>query len=481
MPYHVAEREACPADKPWALVRGADAGRPERIVACHATREDAERQMRAIGANAHSQDGEPRRLFTLIESKAVTDAGAGEITGLAAVYGNIDLQDDVLEEGALAKSAADWSRSNSRLPLLDWHGESIDRIIGSVTQLKSIAKGVWFRAGFTNDEQGQRARQLAKDGHLSGVSIGWLPIHTSLKMVGGKAIRAIREARLLEISLTPVPANPLAQLASVKSLGYAIKDAIGSHKTATSDATWDEGAQLRKMPADASAATFRAAAAYVDSGADPANKTSYHFWHHFVNADGSVGAASTVAASNRIGVLNGGRGGTTIPSDARQGVYNHLASHLRDAGREPPPLGGRSSLAYELWAPAMRKALEIDYEPAARAAAQALLLAYQPDNETDGVAGLADGQPTIPAAATTGTEPAGGTAEPPVLTAEQYALAVIDPGPRDDAPAGEADDLLAYSRQMLEGMRNHVENERTSGDLERLEAEINQALGRDQS
>jgi signal peptide peptidase SppA len=56
------------------------------------------------------------------------------------------------------------------------------------------------------------------------------------------------------------------------------------------------------------------------------------------NADGDVGPANLTACSQGIGVLNGGRTGTTIPDSDRQGVYDHLAKHLSDAGREPPAL-----------------------------------------------------------------------------------------------------------------------------------------------
>jgi HK97 family phage prohead protease len=107
------------------------------------------------------------------------------------------------------------------MPLLDWHGDSISRIIGSVKEMKSVPQGVWFRAGFTSDEQGQRARQLAKDGHLTGVSIGYQPIRQSMKMIGDRMVRVLHEIRIHEISLTPVPANPQAQLASVKSVEVA--------------------------------------------------------------------------------------------------------------------------------------------------------------------------------------------------------------------------------------------------------------------
>jgi len=57
-----------------------------------------------------------------------------------------------------------------------------------------------------------------------------------------------------------------------------------------------------------------------------------------VGGDGDVGAANVRACQTGIGVLNGARGGTTIPAGDRRGVYNHLAAHLRDADVEPADL-----------------------------------------------------------------------------------------------------------------------------------------------
>jgi HK97 family phage prohead protease len=169
------------------------------------------------------------QLLARLEGKAVSEQGTGEVSGLAAVYNNVDLQDDQLAPGALSKTVGDWSRARSRVPLIDWHGDSLNRLIGSVVELKSIAEGLWFRARFAATEAAQQARQLAREGHLSGVSIGYLPIRQSFKTIGGRRVRILHEVRLLEISLTPVPANPEAQLASVKSVGY---DAGGYDDTA---------------------------------------------------------------------------------------------------------------------------------------------------------------------------------------------------------------------------------------------------------
>jgi len=190
------------------------------------------------------------QFVAALQRKTVTDTGAGEVEGLASVYGNVDLQDDEMQPGAMNKTVADWQRAKSRLPLLDWHGDSLSRLIGSVTALESVPQGLWFRAGFGSDAESQRARQLVKDGHLSGVSIGYLPVRQSWKTVGGKAVRALHEVKLLEISLTPVPANPEAVLTSVKSLGGGPADAAADLAELERLEAWAAGARAEQARAD---------------------------------------------------------------------------------------------------------------------------------------------------------------------------------------------------------------------------------------
>lgn len=432
MPWDIVhDHPACRVGE-WAVVnRTADQEGRHSIEGCHATREEALAQQRALYANEPSagrqsihevEQMEIRRLVAPIQSKAVTDVGAGEITGLAAAYGNVDYQDDMFEVGAFAKSAEDWNRAKSRLPLLDWHGDSIDRIIGAVTQLKSVPQGLWFRAGFTKDERGQRARQLARDGYLTGVSVGWLPVHPpQIKAIGGKAVQIIGEARVHEISLTPIPANEKAQLAEVKSLDTKAGDATKPYgDVAYADPGYQDDGQKR-YPLDTEA-HCRAAWSYINQ-ADNAAKYS----------------------ADELALIKG-----------------RIRAALKRYGVQVSEAAG---LDFAAFASMARKALEIGHEMAAKAAFDLLLKDYTT------VAGPADGSPTADAAADTDPPSAVGTADPAPTTAEQYALAIQNPGPRDDAPAGEPQDALAHATQLLE-------NQRTAEDLARLEAEINQALGR---
>lgn len=110
--------------------------------------------------------------------------------------------------------------------------------------------------------------------------------------------------------------------------------AIEVHHTDTSDGTWDGPGTEAAIPADASAEDLASVFAWVDPDGDPETKAAYRFIHH----EGVGGPANMKAAQTGIGVLNGGMGGTTIPKEDFQGVFDHLAAHLTDAELEVPPL-----------------------------------------------------------------------------------------------------------------------------------------------
>lgn len=132
------------------------------------------------------------------------------------------------------------------------------------------------------------------------------------------------------------PASDLGHL--LRAL-LAAKGPIASHSTATSDSAWDGPGARASLRNDETAAYYRRAFAWVDDDADVDTKAAYKFIHHEVS-DGEIAAANFIACSAGIAVLNGGRGGADIPDSDRQGVWNHLARHLRDGDREPPELRG---------------------------------------------------------------------------------------------------------------------------------------------
>ena len=114
--------------------------------------------------------------------------------------------------------------------------------------------------------------------------------------------------------------------------------AIPPHKTSTSAKSWDGPANKKRLREGEVAGYYRKAYAFQKAGASGHNKSDFSYIHHEVGGDGHVGSANLKACQSSIGVLNGGRAGTILKGGDRKGVYNHVAAHLRDAGKDPSPL-----------------------------------------------------------------------------------------------------------------------------------------------
>lgn len=124
------------------------------------------------------------------------------------------------------------------------------------------------------------------------------------------------------------------------------REVVPYKKTGTSENPWDGPANRKNLPSPLPTERAREAFAWIDESREEDGslpKDACRFVHHLVAEDGTVGDADVEACTTGIGVLNGEMQGTTIPDEDRQGVYDHLAQHLRDAGKEPPQLKDRSA------------------------------------------------------------------------------------------------------------------------------------------
>ncbi len=144
------------------------------------------------------------------------------------------------------------------------------------------------------------------------------------------------------------------------SLGTSYTGPIPYSKTATTDAAWDAGANVKNLKSDQPASYYRKMFAWVDSAADGTKKGSFKYPHHMCSADGTIGAANTNACRAIIANLNGARSSPSIPSGDRKGVYNHASGHLKAAGLEPAPLKSEKELAADSGTPLLLEMVEND-------------------------------------------------------------------------------------------------------------------------
>jgi hypothetical protein len=112
------------------------------------------------------------------------------------------------------------------LPLLLWHDDQFWPI-GSAAKWTSKDDGLWGTWSLDRSADAQRAAQMAKDGHLSYLSVGYQPMRSSWTMTDmeewdpadAETLDRVtrQEARLVETSLLSTPAFKDAVVTLVRS------------------------------------------------------------------------------------------------------------------------------------------------------------------------------------------------------------------------------------------------------------------------
>lgn len=370
----VENHPACGEDTPWAVV-DEDEGTLE---GCFETEQEADEHISSL-----DQDG--AELAASGQTLELNDLQFAEAGANTAWSGTIVVEGTPTGDGReFAPDSFSWAQLPIplRRNIEDSHGgepRTTAVLVGRIDEIERSGSEINGRGVFDmGGEHGREAERLVREGFLRGISVDADDITEAdieivmpeddeedadadpLDLLFRQPERVIyHKARIRAATLVDIPAFVEASVqidegvqaesdgdesAAVEGIELAAETevqlrAVRSHDTATSDQSWDGPANEAKLPSPMPVATARAAYAWLeDDAGDEVTKNQGRFIHHEVNEDGTPGAANLTACSTGIGVLNGGRGGTTIPAADRQGVYNHLAAHLRDADREPPPL-----------------------------------------------------------------------------------------------------------------------------------------------
>jgi HK97 family phage prohead protease len=151
---------------------------------------------------------------TLIDLKFADSAGAGVFTGYASTFGGgPDSYGDIVAPGAFAATLREHKASGT-MPALLWAHDTSEPI-GVWTDLSEDRIGLKAVGRLTLDVQRARdAHALMRDGALS-ISIGYRTRDAERQ----KDARVLKNVKLFEASLVPIPANTRAKILSVKASG----------------------------------------------------------------------------------------------------------------------------------------------------------------------------------------------------------------------------------------------------------------------
>lgn len=149
---------------------------------------------------------------------------SGEFSGYAAVFGNRDSGDDVIEKGAFTKTIAE---DFDRIKILSQHNDC-ELPIGKPLELREDEKGLYIRGKISDTQKGRDIQTLLKDGVLNELSIGYDAVAFDFDSEQG--VRHLKEIRLWEVSIVTWAMNDEAKIDEVKSLVEELKSEAKSGK-----------------------------------------------------------------------------------------------------------------------------------------------------------------------------------------------------------------------------------------------------------
>lgn len=143
------------------------------------------------------------------EIKALSDQG--EFEGYAAVKGNVDSYNEIIDHGAFKRTI----RAKRQVPILFMHDPS--KPVGLSTYMQEDEKGLYTRGRIDlSTEIGKMVYSGLKMGYIDSMSIGFNVVKDDMNKRGN---RVLKEIKLLEYSLITkgFAANELALVSGFKS------------------------------------------------------------------------------------------------------------------------------------------------------------------------------------------------------------------------------------------------------------------------
>ena len=162
---------------------------------------------------------DPRLMAKELDAKD-TLADSGWIEGYSAAFNNVDQGGDRILPGAFRRTLQE-RLPQGKVKLMLQHyakGGSIRELIGTVTQGKEDAYGLFSHAELSRVSVAQETRVKVLEGHVDGLSIGYIPKAWEDVNENGEPVRNLKELAWLETTVTTIPMNELAVITGAKEL-----------------------------------------------------------------------------------------------------------------------------------------------------------------------------------------------------------------------------------------------------------------------
>lgn len=145
---------------------------------------------------------------------------AGRVSGVALTYEVVDSYQTIFARGC-AKRSIDNKVKARKVPLLMDHSRTVGAHVGVVASMVDAGDQLIMTADLFDTPEGRAALDYVKTviaaGASTGFSIGFVPRRTDMVMIDAKPVEKFLEIELREVSLTPMPAVPGADVTGARA------------------------------------------------------------------------------------------------------------------------------------------------------------------------------------------------------------------------------------------------------------------------
>jgi len=160
-----------------------------------------------------------------LEVRAETElpAGiAGRVSGVALMYDVVDTYQTMFGRGS-AKRSVDGRVAARKVPLLMDHERTTSAHVGVVSVMQDVGDALVMTADVFDTPDGRAALEYVKAviaaGASTGFSIGFMPRRSEMVTVDGVIVERFLEIEIREVSITPMPAVPGADITGARAEG----------------------------------------------------------------------------------------------------------------------------------------------------------------------------------------------------------------------------------------------------------------------
>ena len=150
-----------------------------------------------------------------IKREPEEEQDTGKFTGYGSIFGNKDLGNDIVMDGAFAKSIA--RKGAKGIKML--YNHKTDEPIGVFEEIIEDRRGLKVKGQLAlGTQRGKEVYELMKMGAIDGLSIGYRVDQKGYEYDDRGKRRKLKEVDLMEISAVTFPMNPKARIQMVKNL-----------------------------------------------------------------------------------------------------------------------------------------------------------------------------------------------------------------------------------------------------------------------